>query len=101
MIVDEVVVGVADQRQVVDVGGAAGGRSPGVEMVSLAVGRIRSADHTSAIVVDESVPLGIGGRADAAALPQHRAISAEHRTDEGRFARDSFHKPSGKGECRR
>ena len=57
VLVDVVVMAVADQHEVVDVGGACGGRAPGDDVVGVAVGGAGTAEDAAAVAGDQCSPL--------------------------------------------
>ena len=57
VLVDVVVMPVADQHQVVDVGGACGGRAPGDDVVGVTVGGTGAAEDAASVAGDQGPPL--------------------------------------------
>ena len=78
-----VVVGGADEDEVVDVGVAVGWWCEWGEVVGFAVGWCGVADDAALVADDQLVPLVVGGEAFGAALPHHGAFGVVDGCGEG------------------
>ena len=94
-VVDLVVMTDAQQRQVVDVGGAPGWWFEGDDVVRLAVDRSGRTQDAAAVSCDERSPLVCRGQPGFATVPQRLTLTVEDDPEDGGTAREPFEVETG------
>ena len=82
MVVQPVMTRVAEQSQIVNVGGAFGGFAPRHDVVSLTPGRLGRAEHATAVTNNQGATLGVRGGALATAMPERLAVTREQQPEQ-------------------